>query len=434
VEKEAVKKANAARTSLDAELTEDEQFPEDRTMDGVGTKETDKGLIIQQILELGEEQGFVTIEDLLEIMPDAEENLEVLEDVFQALINAGIPYSSNGFKKLEAKLRSPETEDEVSDHVSEQDNHHSPRTLNAIDVGDTIGLYLSQASRVSLLTRDEEVQLAKQIERGREASKELAKKPVTAKRQDRLRHLIDSGLAAREHLILANLRLVFSVAKKYIGRGVPLMDLVQEGHIGLMRAAKKFDYRLGYKFSTYATWWIRQAVTRAIADQGRTIRLPVHMGDRISKMYRKAHRLTQEIGREPTVDELADALKEEPLKIAQTLRYSRRTMSLELPVGEDDGAELGDFIVDESSPAPEEKAMHTSLKRDVQDVLDKIPPREVRVLQMRFGLNGERMHTLVEVGKKMGITRERVRQIQARALRRLRKPMLRSELLDYVRD
>jgi RNA polymerase primary sigma factor len=426
---------NAVETSPVAKPDEAEDIPKTgTTMESIQANRSDEDQIIQQILEIAEDQGYIDVEDVLEIVPNAEERLDILEDIFQALLNAGIPYSGNGFEKFEAKLTSPDFRNPVPDPGKKKSDHHYSRVVEAVDVGDTIAVYLSQAGRVPLLTRDEEVQLTKQIEQGRKASKKLAKNPISIKRQDRLKHLIDNGLAAREHLILANLRLVFSVAKRYVGRGVPLMDLVQEGHVGLMRAAKKFDYRRGYKFSTYATWWIRQAVTRAIADQGRTIRLPVHMGERISKMYRKVHQLTQELGHEPSVEELADALGEVPSKIAQRLRFSRRTMSLALPIGDEEDTELGDFIVDESSPAPEEKAMRISLKEEVEELLETIPPREVQVLRLRFGFNGEMVHTLDEVGKKMGITRERVRQIQAKALTRLRNPLLRSELADYVRE
>ena len=246
--------------------------------------------------------------------------------------------------------------------------------------------------------------------------------------------LIEDGWAAREHLITANSRLVISVAKKYMGRGVPFLDLIQEGNIGLIRAAKKFDYRRGHKFSTYATWWIRQAVTRAIADQGRTIRVPVHMGDQINKLLRVSHQLTQKLGRSPTTDELAHALDVTPKKVENMIQVARRPISLETPTDEDEDSILGDFIEDKESPAPATTVTHNLLKEQLQDVLGSLPPREVRILQLRYGLLDGQSYTLEEVGRKMGVTRERVRQIEAQALSRLRHPSHRRILVDYLKE
>lgn len=390
---------------------------------------------VELLIDLGVEKGYVNLDDILATIPQAEENVDLLDELFNALLSAGIHYSNNGYiagKQEEAESTSAKPVEIAQDDDPEEE-YRNQRTIDAADAGDSIGTYLSQAARVPLLTRDEEVVLAKRIERGRDASRKLAKANGSARKRARLIHLIEDGVAAREHLILANVRLVFSVAKKYCGRGMPLMDLVQEGHIGLMRAAKKFDYKRGYKFSTYATWWIRQAITRSVADQGRTIRLPVHMGERISKMYRVRHRLIQSLGRLPRIDELAEALQDKPENVAKMLRFSKHTLSLELPVGEEDDAVLGDFIEDHEAPPPEDKTGQVLLKERMKDLLDTLPPREVRVLQLRFGLYGTRQHTLNEVGQKMGITRERVRQIQAQAIRRLRKNSLRREWVDYVR-
>jgi RNA polymerase primary sigma factor len=402
----------------------------EKMKDQEGMEETS---VIEQLVELGEEQGYVLLEDILKALPHVEENLDLLEDIFEELLSAGIPYSDNGLEQLKRRIATSRTrDDETGGMTRVEAEDEKPDVTEAIDIGDMMGVYLSQASRVPLLKREEEVELAKRIERGREASKKLAKGSISSQKRTHLEHQIEDGLAAREHLILANLRLVFSVAKKYIGRGVPLLDLIQEGHIGLMRAAKKYDHRRGFKFSTYATWWIRQAVTRAIADQGRTIRLPVHMGDRVSKMYRTRHQLTQELGRDPTIEELAEKLGESPSKVAKMMRFSRRTLSLELPVGDEEDASLGDFIEDTSSPMPEESVAKTLLEENVQEVLEELPAREVRVLQLRFGLWGERIHTLHEAGEKMGITRERVRQIQSNALRRLRTLSRRERLMGYI--
>jgi RNA polymerase primary sigma factor len=278
------------------------------------------------------------------------------------------------------------------------------------------------------------VSLAKRIERGRRAREELARRPVSATRRRVLQVGVEDGWAAREHLITANSRLVISVAKKYMGRGVPFLDLIQEGNIGLIRAAKKFDYRRGHKFSTYATWWIRQAVTRAIADQGRTIRVPVHMGDQINKLLRISHQLTQKLGRDPSSEELADALDVPPKKVENMIQVARRPLSLETPTDEEEDSVLGDFIQDEESPAPTDAVTYNLLREHLQEVLNTLPPREVRILQLRYGLLDGQSYTLEEVGRKMGVTRERVRQIEAQALSRLRHPSHRRRLADYLHD
>ena len=262
---------------------------------------------LTQLVLLGRQKSYITIDDILHFFPDAEQDVEQLEEAFAALLGAGIPFVEDvpaGEPPEEELIHQEDIETEQEVVLDDY--------LANIDTDDTIGLYLKEVSRVPLLTADEEVELAQRIERGRMAREELAKGNVSQRRRTELRRLIEDGWSAREHLITANSRLVISVAKKYMGRGVPFLDLIQEGNIGLIRATKKFDYRRGHKFSTYATWWIRQAVTRAIADQGRTIRVPVHMGDQINKLLRIQHQLTQRLGREPTVDELADALEHDP--------------------------------------------------------------------------------------------------------------------------
>src|SRR5512136_288058 len=260
---------------------------------------------LARLIELGRQKSFVTIDDILSFFPEAEADVDQLEEAFAALISAGIAYVDEPMVvgPTDEELAEGEIEEETHRDLSVDDNY-----LANIDTDDTIGLYLKEVGRVPLLTAQEEVQLAQRIEGCRLAREELAKGNVSPRRRQELQRLIEDGWAAREHLITANSRLVISVAKKYMGRGVPFLDLIQEGNIGLIRAAKKFDYRRGHKFSTYATWWIRQAVTRAIADQGRTIRVPVHMGDQINKLLRVSHQLTQTLGRDPTVEELATAL------------------------------------------------------------------------------------------------------------------------------
>ena len=387
---------------------------------------------IARLIQIGRKKSFVTISDILEFFPDAEQDVEQLEEAFAALISAGIPYIED------SDLLVDPTDEEIKRAKEEQEQEEKEAEkktsddLANIDTDDTIGLYLKEVSRVPLLTAIEEVELAQRIESGRMAREELARGNVNARRRIELRHLIEDGWAAREHLITANSRLVISVAKKYMGRGVPFLDLIQEGNIGLIRATKKFEYRRGHKFSTYATWWIRQAVTRAIADQGRTIRVPVHMGDQINKLLRIQHQLTQRLGREPTVEELAETLEVPPKKVENMIQVARRPLSLETPTDDEEDSMLGDFIEDDEAPPPDDTATYNLLKEHLVSVLDSLPPREVRILQLRYGLLDGQSYTLEEVGRKMGVTRERVRQIEAQALSRLRHPSVKRRLRDYL--
>ncbi len=396
------------------ELTPDEPLPSE-----------EENTAIEQLVEVGRERGYVTIDDILSVFPEAERDIDQLEEAYAALLAAGITYLDD---VSEAELAEEELGREEEEEADEDGQ------LSGIDADDTVGLYLKEVGRVPLLTAAEEVSLAKRIERGRRAREELARGPVSSKRRRELQRGIEDGWAAREHLITANSRLVISVAKKYMGRGVPFLDLIQEGNIGLIRAAKKFDYRRGHKFSTYATWWIRQAVTRAIADQGRTIRVPVHMGDQINKLLRVSHQLTQRLGRDPTTEELAEELDVPPRKVENMIQVARRPLSLETPTDEEEDSVLGDFVQDEESPAPTETVTQNLLREHLQEVLNTLPPREVRILQLRYGLLDGQSYTLEEVGRKMGVTRERVRQIEAQALSRLRHPMHRRRLMDYLRE
>ncbi len=387
---------------------------------------------IARLIELGRQKTYVTIDDILHFFPEAEQDVEQLEEAFAALMSAGIAYLED--TPTEEIAEEPFTEEELEEAAQEIVASEVIDDLANIDTDDTIGLYLKEVSRVPLLTAEEEVDLAQRIERGRMAREELARGNVSNRRRMELRRLIEDGWAAREHLITANSRLVISVAKKYMGRGVPFLDLIQEGNIGLIRATKKFDYRRGHKFSTYATWWIRQAVTRAIADQGRTIRVPVHMGDQINKLLRVQHQLTQRLGRDPAVEELATALDVTPKKIENMIQVARRPLSLETPADDEDDSVLGDFIEDEDAPPPDETATYNLLREHLEEVLNSLPPREVRILQLRYGLLDGQAYTLEEVGRKMGVTRERVRQIEAQALSRLRHPTIRRKLRDYLGD
>ena len=385
---------------------------------------------VGQLVELGRQKGYVTIDDILELFPEVEQDVDQLEEAFAALLSAEIPYIED-ISEVEPSddelTEEADTEKESQEAAALEEN-----ILDNIDTSDMIGLYLKEVGQVPLLTAPEEVELAQRIERGRLGREELARGNTLARRRDELRLFIEDGWRAREHLITANSRLVISVAKKYMGRGVPFLDLIQEGNIGLIRAAKKFDYRRGYKFSTYATWWIRQAVTRAIADQGRTIRVPVHMGDQINKLLRTQHQLTQRLGRDPSIFELASALDVPPKKVENMIKVARRPLSLETPTDDEEDSVLGDFIKDNNSPAPDETATYNLLREHLAEVLDSLPPREVRILQLRYGLLDGQTYTLEGVGRKMGVTREQVRQIEAQALSRLRHPTIRRKLREYL--
>jgi len=378
----------------------------------------------EYLLTKASEQGYLTYPDILTTFPRAEENLEDLEAFLATLIEAGI----------EIGIPEDEKEDGRGDGEPERAVTSADQRayFDTIRIDDTIGLYLKEIGRVPLLTAEEEVALAKRMEAGKLAQEQLDGDGLNRDKRSELREVVMDGLTAREHLIRANSRLVISIAKKYIGRGVPFLDLIQEGNIGLIRAANKFNYRLGHKFSTYATWWIRQAVTRAIADQSRTIRVPVHMGDQINKLLRISHRLTQELGRKPTSEELAEALEIPTQKAEEMLRVARRPLSLEMPTDDEGDSELGDFIEDEESTTPDEEVTSSMLRELLQYVLQDLPPREVRILQMRYGLVDGETYTLEEVGKKLGVTRERVRQIEAQALSRLRHPTHSRRLRDFL--
>ncbi len=379
----------------------------------------------QYLLLKAHEQDFITYEDILAAFPEAEENLDEIEDILARLIEADIAIGSGDRRERNLFAAPPDTGSNGSDVEDEA-------PLDAIRVDDSIGLYLKEIGRVPLLSREEEIALAKRMEAGKEAHCELRRDGLDLRSRVDLNAIVQDGLAAREHLVQANSRLVVSVAKKYMGRGVPFIDLIQEGNIGLIRAAKKFDYQLGNKFSTYATWWIRQAVTRAIADQSRTIRIPVHMGDQINKLLRTTHRLTQELGRDPSPEEMAHELDLATEKVENMLQVARRPLSLELPIDDEGDSELGDFIENEEAAAPADVVSSSILRDLLQDVLDDLPPREVRILQMRYGLVDGQTYTLEEVGQKLGVTRERIRQIEVQALSRLRHPAHARKLRDFL--
>jgi RNA polymerase primary sigma factor len=379
---------------------------------------------LDQLLALGRSRGYVTFEEILEFFPEAENDLDRLDEIFAALLEAGVEVTD-----------APEEEGPISAEEEVDEEGLWGEELEAeLDSDDLLSLYLKEVGRIPLLTPEEEVELARRIERGRAAERRLAQGGLSPEERRRLEEIVADGRAAQEHLILANTRLVISVAKKYAGRGLPLSDLIQEGNIGLIRAVKKFDWRRGHKFSTYATWWIRQAVTRAIADQSRTIRVPVHMGDQINKLMRLQQQLAQELGREPTPEELAEAMGIPRARAEQLLQMARQPLSLETPTDDEEDSVLGDFIEDRGTASPAEAVSQQMLREILHEALATLSPREARILQLRYGLADGRSYTLEEVGRKLGVTRERVRQIEAQALARLRHPTYARKLREFLRE
>jgi RNA polymerase primary sigma factor len=377
------------------------------------------------LMERASAQGYLLTDDIIDAFPHAEAAREHLDELFAFLHGCDIEVYDDR-KQVPAQLHMRAAhrrrlEDEDFD-------------LSTISTDDTVGLYLKEMARVPLLTNEQEVDLAKRIERGGKAEQVLERMPGNAslRRRAELQGHLEDARAAREHIIKANTRLVVSIAKKYMGRGVPFLDLIQEGNLGLMKAVEKFDYRRGFRFSTYATWWIRQTITRAIADQSRTIRVPVHMSDRIRRLYKAARELEQQLGRKPTPEEIAEELKLDSRKVQWMLKVSWRPLSLERPVGEDDDAEFGNFVEDEHTPTPTQSAHANMLREQLESVLSTLTPRESRILRLRFGLQNGRAYTLEEVGQKFGLTRERIRQIEGKALRRLRHPRRARQLRDYL--
>lgn len=388
----------------------------------VSKKRWEKREAFVALLERGEFQGFITLDDILTVFPEIEDFEDRIERLQAFFHGAGIEVYED-LSQVPTHLRRENGPDETH-----------PFDLSAISSDDTVGLYLKEMARVPLLNIEEEVDLAKRIERGKKAEHRLAKSNgnISAKKRVELQEHVQDARAARDHLIKANTRLVVSIAKRYMGRGVPFLDLIQEGNLGLMKAVEKFDYHRGYRFSTYATWWIRQTITRAIADQGRTIRVPVHMSDRIRRLYKIARQLEQDLGRKPTPEEIASVMDVDSRKVQWMMRVSWRPLSLESPVGEEEDTELGSFVEDESTPTPTQSAYQNLLREKIEEVLSTLSPREARILRLRFGLHNGRPYTLEEVGQKFGLTRERIRQIEGKALRRLRHPRRSRQLRDYL--
>lgn len=381
-----------------------------------------EAVIIARLIALGRQQGYVTYRDILRLTGEDEPDANDFDDILAALLSMSIPYSEDG---------TTEAADEDPFSKAEDDDPSPPvrRPSNGRSHGDTddlVGLYFSEAARFPLLTKDEEYELFLRIERGREAMEALTRlNGASPEKRAALQTQVKESWQARERVIRSNSRLVISLAKRYIGRGVPFLDLIQEGNIGLMRAIKKFDCHRGLKFSTYATWWVRQAVSRAVADQGRIIRIPSHMLDKLTRLFRIQREMEQSLERPPTIEELAHKLDTSPNKIERMFKFSRYPYSLEQPVGEEEAdTMLGDMIENQNAPDPVDVAGRNLLRDRLRDQLDTLPPREARVLKLRYGLTDGKAYTLREVGDKMGVTRERIRQLEAQALRRLRQTAL----------
>ncbi len=399
---------------------------------------------VARLLDLGREEGTLGMEDLMKVLGDVELSPERIDGIRAALATEGITLDEDD-DEAEAEVPVVVEVDDVVDLPRATTRARRPKPSRPRGDGergstsDPVRMYLREIGQVPLLKAEDEVRLAKRIEAGMKASVELADHSAAgtldalgfAERRVLERAKKDGEEATRE-LTQANLRLVVSIAKRYVGRGMLLLDLVQEGNLGLMRAVEKFDWTKGFKFSTYATWWIRQAITRAIADQARTIRIPVHMVESINKVHRMQRQMVQELERDPTVDELADRVDMTPTRVREILRISQDPLSLDSPVGEEDDSNLADFIEDLQAEAPADVATRHMLNDAVLAALDDLTPREKEVVRLRFGLDDGQARTLEEVGKQFGVTRERIRQIEAKTLAKLRHPHRSQKLRDYL--
>ena len=395
------------------------------------SKDDNNDSVLDMLLEKAELQGHITLEDLEEIIPRSGASGERIDEMVSILSRQGVQVILVEEDDETSAVDSEQEDDDVVEEVKEI----AVAGVEKVTSSDTITLYLREMSKVPLLNKEQEVSLAKRYEAGRAAKEDLIKqgKKILSEKRKVLEENVIDGLLAREHLIKANTRLVVSVAKRYNGRGVPFLDLIQEGNLGLMKAVEKFDHSRGFRFSTYATWWIRQTITRAIADQGRTIRVPVHMVDRIRVMYKRIHEIEQKLGREPTIEELSTALELPQEKVEWMIRVSWLPLSLESPINDDDEeSELGNFIEDRDTPSPSQKVYAKLLSEKIDEILDALPYREARILRLRFGLENGRFYTLEEVGRKFGLTRERIRQIETKALRYLRNPQQSRRLKEYL--
>ena len=387
--------------------------------------------MIQELINRADQRGYLTFEDVLEVLEEEGDDIASIETVLYELDEMGIEIRQEG------DSANPLGEDNDLEFEPEEiPQDPGIGDINAVSADDPVGLYFRQMAQEPLLTAQEEIELAKRIEYGKDARDCLTRADASEVYGDagitRLQRLIQDGQAAREHLGRANTRLVVSIAKRYMGQGLPFPDLIQEGNVGLMRAVDKYDYKRGNRFSTYATWWIRQAITRALAQKTRTIRIPLHMTERIRQMYRTAQSLEQNLGRRPTPEEIAFEMDLPTDSVRSMMDASQHAIALERPVGDDGDSEFGDFIEDQDSPSPVEAATQHLLQETIEEVLSELTPRQSHILRLRFGLGGGEPHTLEEIANKFGLSRERIRQLEKEALRRLRHPRLAHNLRDYL--
>ena len=377
--------------------------------------------IKRELIEKGKKKGVLTFKEISDAFEDIEVTPEEIERLYDVFEKESIELVEDLDKELE----------EIEVSKEELEDLSVPEGIN---IDDHVKMYLKEIGKVNLLTPEEELSLAKRMADGEKAKEQLEEigEEIDEDTKKQIDLLIADGEKAKKSLAEANLRLVVSIAKRYVGRGMLFLDLIQEGNLGLIKAVDKFDYTKGYKFSTYATWWIRQAITRAIADQARTIRIPVHMVETINKLVRVSRQLLQELGREPSPEEIAEAMDIPVERVREIQKISQEPVSLETPIGEEEDSHLGDFIQDDNVPVPAEAAASTLLKEQLVEVLGTLTEREQKVLRLRFGMDDGRARTLEEVGKEFNVTRERIRQIEAKALRKLRHPSRSRKLKDYL--
>lgn len=382
---------------------------------------------VKDLILKGKEKGQITSEEIADFLQEVDLSSEQIENIYASLINMGIEVTDL-MEEDEENIDKLEDDEEDEEVIKKLD-----LTVKA-PTNDPVRMYLKEIGKVNLLTGEEEVMLAKKIEAGEKATIKLDKKEdkLTNKEIIKLNRVEAAGQEAKRKLVEANLRLVVSIAKRYVGRGMLFLDLIQEGNLGLIRAVEKFDYKKGYKFSTYATWWIRQAITRAIADQARTIRIPVHMVETINKLIRVQRQLLQDLGREPSPEEIGVEMDLSPEKVRGILKISQEPVSLETPIGEEEDSQLGDFIEDQEAIVPADAASFSLLQDQLRQILDTLSDRERKVIELRFGLIDGHPRTLEEVGRVFGVTRERIRQIESKTLSKLRHPTRSAKLKDYL--